>query len=411
MEHTAGNSGTICIGILRETKNPPDRRVPLTPVQCKDLVKRYPSVEIQVQPSGYRCFSDEEYLKDGIPLQEDVAGCQILMGVKEVEPETLLDQKTYFFFSHTAKKQPYNRGLLQAVVQREITLVDYEYLTRENRERVVAFGRWAGIVGAYNGLRAHGLREGSFTLKPATHCRDLQELHSEIGKVELGELRILVTGGGRVAGGAMEVLHAAGVEEVSPEQYLNGEFQGAVFTRLDPWHYTKRKGGLDFNFEHFVTHPEAYENNMHPYALKTDMLVTCHFWDPRAPVMLTREELMDESMHVRIIADISCDINGPIASTIRASTIAEPFYGYDPVSGAESDPFASGSITVMAVDNLPGELPRDASADFGNALIRHVIPELTGEQHTGMMQRATIAAEGALTQEFSYLKNYLEGKE
>jgi len=248
-------------------------------------------------------------------------------------------------------------------------------------------------------------------LKPATHCRDLQELHSEIGKVELGELRILVTGGGRVAGGAMEVLHAAGVEEVSPEQYLNGEFQGAVFTRLDPWHYTKRKGGLDFNFEHFVTHPEVYENNMHPYALKTDMLVTCHFWDPRAPVMLTREELMDESMHVRIIADISCDINGPIASTIRASTIAEPFYGYDPVSGAESDPFASGSITVMAVDNLPGELPRDASADFGNALIRHVIPELTGEQHTGMMQRATIAAEGALTQEFSYLKNYLEGKE
>jgi alanine dehydrogenase len=411
MEHIAGNDGKIRIGILRETKNPPDRRVPLTPVQCRDLMDQYPELEIRVQPSGYRCFSDEEYLQEGIQLQEDLSECQVLMGVKEVEPETLLDLKTYFFFSHTAKKQPYNRGLLQDIVARGITLVDYEYLTRENRERVVAFGRWAGIVGAYNGLRAYGLHEGAYMLNPATQCRDLQELQRETGKVDLDQSRILVTGGGRVAGGAMEILQAAGVEEVAPDSYLEGKFTHAVFTRLDPWHYTKRKGGAPFDFDHFIAHPEAYENNMHPYASVTDILITCHFWDPRAPVMLTREELADESMPVRIIADISCDINGPIASTIRASTIAEPFYGYEAVSGSETDPFAAGSITVMAVDNLPGELPRDASSDFGYALIRHVIPELTGIQQTGMIQRATIAADGALAQEFRYLKSYLEGKE
>jgi alanine dehydrogenase len=411
MEHTAGITKNMRIGILRETKNPPDRRVPLTPTQCRALIEKYPGLEIRVQPSRNRCYSDQEYLQEGVPLQENLADCHVLMGVKEVETGTLLESKTYFFFSHTAKKQPYNRGLLKAVVKRGITLVDYEYLTRENRERVVAFGRWAGIVGAYNGLRAHGLREGNCLLKPATQCRDLQELHNEIGKADPGRSRILVTGGGRVAGGAMEVLQSARIKEVAPEHYLKEKFQKAVFTRLDPWHYTKRKGGAEFDFNHFVAHPESYENNLHAYALETDMLITCHFWDPRAPVMLTREELADESIPISIIADISCDINGPIASTIRASSIAEPFYGYDPFTGSETEPFAAGSITVMAVDNLPGELPRDASSDFGNALINHVIPELTRKQHTGMMQRATIATDGRLTEEFNYLKDYMEGIE
>jgi alanine dehydrogenase len=374
-------------------------------------MERFPRLEILVQPSEYRCFSNETYQQEGIRLEEDLSACHILMGVKEVEQETLLARKTYLFFSHTAKKQPYNRDLLQALAKQGITLIDYEYLTGPNRERVVAFGRWAGIVGAYNGLRAYGLRNGKFKLKPASQCRDLKELMRETGRVGLDRSRILVTGGGRVAGGALEILHAAGVREVTPEAYLKGDAPHPVFTRLDPWHYTRRAGGGSFSFEHFVAHPQEYENNIQPYTGNTDMLIACHFWDPRSPIMLSRQDLADTSNPIRTIADISCDIDGPIASTIRASTIAEPFYGYDPARGIETDPFSSGSITVMAVDNLPGELPRDASGDFGEALLSSVIPELIGEKETGMIQRATILDKGALTGEFGYLKDFLEGRE
>jgi saccharopine dehydrogenase (NAD+, L-lysine-forming) len=401
----------IKIGILRETKSPPDRRVPLTPGQCREVMERTSGLEIVVQPSGYRCFTNEEYIREGIRLQEELADCHVLMGVKEVDINTFLDQKIYLFFSHTAKKQPHNRYLLKAVVHRGITLVDYEYLTGADGQRVVAFGRWAGVVGAYNGIRAYGLRTGHFRLKPASECHNLEEVKKEVAPVDLERCRILVTGGGRVAGGALEILKAAGVEEVDDRSFLERTFPQPVFTRLDPWHYTKRRGGGDFSFDHFVSHPGEYENNILPYTRRTDMLITCHFWDPRSPVMLTRQDLAGDSNPIRIIADISCDINGPVASTIRASTIEEPFYGYDASEGRESDPFGDRSITVMAVDNLPGELPRDASADFGDALIRHVIPELTGERDTGMILHATIASGGKLTGEFSYLKDFLEGRE
>ena len=399
------------IGILRETKSPPDRRVPLTPAQCRELLDRYPGLELRVQPSGIRCFTDGEYLDEGITLKENLGDCHLLLGVKEVDTGALMEGKTYFFFSHTAKKQPYNRELLRTVVDRGITLVDYEYLTGEDRQRVVAFGRWAGIVGAYNGLRAHGMREGKFHLKPASRCRDLAGLLEQLSALDLGNLRILVTGGGRVAGGALEVLDAAGIREVDPVDFLEREYGHPVCTRLDPWHYTRPAGGGAFSFDHFVAHPDQYENQILPYARRSDMLVACHFWDPASPVMLTREDLAGGAIPIRTIADISCDINGPIASTIRASTIADPFYGYDPLSGEETDPFLRGSITVMAVDNLPGELPRDASADFGEALIRHVFPEITGERSTGMLHRATIAREGRLNDPYLYLKDWLEGRE
>jgi saccharopine dehydrogenase (NAD+, L-lysine-forming) len=401
----------VKIGILRETKDPPDRRVPLIPSQCRSLKAQFPWLQLVVQPSGIRCFTDQEYIQAGILLQEDLADCSILMGVKEVETGTLRDRKTYFFFSHTAKKQPYNRPLLQAAVRKRITLVDYEYLTDANRERVVAFGRWAGVVGAYNGLRALGLRKGTFDLQPAHRCHDLEELMLELRKVKTGGTRFLVTGGGRVAGGALEVLRAAGVRELTPETYLASEISEPVFARLDPWHYTQREGGAPFDFAHFVSSPEDYRNNLVPYAERTDLLIACHFWDPRSPVMLTREDLAGGQVPIRIIADISCDIDGPIASTLRASTIADPFYGYDPQSGKETIPFLDGSITVMAVDNLPGELPRDASADFGEALIRHVIPELLSSSGSEMIRRATIASGGGLTEEFSYLEDYLREKE
>jgi saccharopine dehydrogenase (NAD+, L-lysine-forming) len=399
------------LGIIRETKIPRDRRVPLTPDQCRELMRRFPDLEIRVQPSPQRCFSDEEYAAQGIPLAEDLSGCSVLMGVKEVTTETLLDGKTYLFFSHTAKKQPYNRELLQAIMKKRIRLIDYEYLTRAESERVVAFGRWAGVVGAYNGLRAFGIYSGRYELLPAFRCRDLEQLKTELGRADAGNVRIVLTGGGRVAGGAREVLDAAGIREVEPAAYLEQEFSRAVYTRLDPWHYTSHKDGRNFDFGYFVSHPGQYRNNFIPYARKSDIYIACHYWDPRSPVLLTRADLQDPGIPIRIIADISCDINGPIASTIRASTIEAPFYGYDPFTGKEKIPFRKNGITVMAVDNLPGELPRDASADFGQALMEYVVPELAGRAGTGMLDRATIAAGGSLTPNFSYLQEYLEGRE
>jgi len=399
------------IGIVRETKNPPDKRVPLTPQQCRMLSDRYSSLEIVVQPSGERCFSDQEYRSAGSILQEDLSGCELLMGVKEVRKESLIDGKSYLFFSHTAKKQPYNRSLLQAVIRKGIRLIDYEYLTNSGGMRVVAFGRWAGVVGAYNALRAFGQKSGRYVLKPAHQCFDLEEVHAELKKVDPGTLRIAVTGGGRVAGGAREILNQAGVVEVSPEDYLKQSFGHAIYVRLDPWHYAKTKDGSIFNFAHFMKHPGQYDNNFLRFASRTDLFIACHFWDPSSPVMLTREDLAGGKLPLSLVADISCDIDGPIASTIRASTIAEPFYGYDPLTGRETQSFAEGAITVMAVDNLPGELPRDASSDFGSALIEHVIPELLGEKDTGMIQRASIAESGSLTDSYHYLADFLAGRE
>jgi saccharopine dehydrogenase (NAD+, L-lysine-forming) len=399
------------IGILRETKDPPDRRVPFSPAQCRSLLERYSRLTILVQPSSNRCYTDQEYESAGITPAEDLSGCDVLMGVKEVRLDTLIKKKSYLFFSHTAKKQPYNRVLLQEVVGLGIRLMDYEFLTSEEGIRVVAFGRWAGIVGAYNGLRGYGLKSGSYRLKPAHECFDLKELFAELKLADTGNNRIVVTGGGRVAGGAVEILDRAGIKHVEPDTFLNEEFDRAVYTRLDPWHYTHRIDREPFNFTHFIKHPGMYENNLIPYAARTDILIACHFWDPASPVMLSREVLAGGELPVSLIADISCDINGPIASTIRASTIASPFYGYDPATGGETEPFQQGVITVMAVDNLPGELPRDASTDFGEALIEHVIPELLGTRDTGMLDRASIARNGELTAPYAYLQDYLDGKE
>lgn len=396
----------VRLGVIRETKNPPDRRVPLNPEQCRRLLDRYANLDITVQPSPLRCFTDEEYRAQGITLGEDLSGCDVLMGVKEVKLDALLPDKTYFFFSHTAKEQPYNRGLLQEIIRKRVRMVDYEYLTLDG-VRVVAFGRWAGLVGAYNGLRGYGRKSGRYELKPAHDCFDLEELMGELEKIEPGQLRITVTGGGRVAGGALEVLDAAGFQQLSPADFLEKSFKHAVYTRLDPWHYTRRTDGLAFEFSHFVEHPEAYESGFDPYGERTDLFIPCHFWDPRSPQMVSAEQLKSGQFPISLVADISCDIGEPIASTVRASTIAEPFYGYDPVTGSETDPFEPGVVTVMAVDNLPGELPRDAASDFGEALLAQVIPEILGQRDTGMLARASITEGGQLTQPYSYLEGYL----
>jgi saccharopine dehydrogenase (NAD+, L-lysine-forming) len=398
------------LAILRETKNPPDRRVPFTPVQCRQLLDRYPQLEICIQPDKNRCFSNGEYEFQGICICEDIADYDLLIGVKEVKTEYLIPGKTYMFFSHTAKKQKHNLGLLKSVIQKKIQLIDYEYLTDNNKIRIVAFGRWAGVVGAYNSLRAYGLRYKKFSLRPAWQCKDKNEVLTHLSEIIINNQKIVITGGGRVAKGAMEILDAVGFTKCIPENFLNSN-SGTVYTQLDPDYYVKPRGNEKFDLNHFFKNPEDFENSFLPFTRKADMFIACHFWDPRAPVLMTPDDMRNPEFRIKIIADVSCDINGPIPSTLRPSTIADPFYGYDVKTGKESTPFDEINITVMSVDNLPGELPRDASEDFGQKLVSEVIPAFLGITDPSVIHRATITKDGKLADHFTYLQGFLEGKE
>lgn len=400
------------IGILRETKNPPDKRVPLTPAHIVSLQIEYPDVEFVVQPSDYRCYSDEEYRYLEIPLKEDLSDCDILMGVKEVEKSTFIPGKTYLFFAHVAKEQPYNRPMLQRMIKDKIKMIDYEYLTRDNGARVVAFGRWAGIVGAYNGLRARGIRSDRFNLKPCNECHDLQEVWAGLKMIDLiPGLKILVTGDGRVGNGAMETISQTNAVKVSPKDFLNKQYDVPVVCQLSPGDYVEHLKGKKFNLKHFFENPSEYRSTFKPYTEVTDIYIPSHFWDPSSPVFITKDDMLSEKFKISVIADVSCDIDGPIASTIRATTIADPFYGYNPKTGMEEVAFKNpDNITVMSVDNLPGELPRDAAADFGEQLSKYVLPDLIFGKCDGMIGRATICENGELGKEYGYLEGYLRGE-
>lgn len=402
----------VRIGILRETKTPPDRRVPLSPPQILEVKDRYEDLDFVIQPSPIRCYKDEEYEYLNLPLNEDLSDCDILMGVKEVDKSTFIENKTYVFFAHVAKKQPYNRTMLQEMMRKKITLIDYEYLTTPDGARVVAFGRWAGIVGAYNAIRARGIRTDSFHLKPAHQCHDMDEMFAGLRKVNLRKKKILVTGEGRVASGAMETLRQLRIREVSKDEFLNQEFDEPVLCQIGPQDYVENREGLPFDFNHFIQKPHEYKSAFEPFTKVTDIFVACHFWDEKSPVFMTRDDYRKDDFKISVIADVSCDIDGPIPSTLRASTIAEPFYGYNPVLEREEPAFTNPkNITVMAVDNLPGELPRDASHDFGQALLNNVFDALINEDSEQIVERATIIKNGELTPRYAYLADYVAGKE
>lgn len=396
------------IGIIREEKNPPDSRVPLTPHQCKWLLQQYPDVELYVQSSPGRCYADAEYMTEGIPVVESLQDCEVLFGVKEVPIDQLLADKTYFFFSHTIKEQPYNRDLLRTVLARNIRLIDYEVLTTEQGARVIAFGRWAGIVGAHNGLMAHGARKGTFTLPRVGSVKDYNALKKQYNKIELPPMRIVVTGSGRVATGAIEVLDHLGIRQVEPEEYLKHQYEEAVYAQLKIHHLYQRKSDHGFEMQEFFDHPDRYESIFAPYTKATDLMINAIYWDPNAPVYFTREAMQRPEFSIQTIADITCDIEGSIPATLRATTIDDPVMGYDPATHQEVAPYQPHTIDIMSVDNLPNELPRDASADFGDQLIENVWDELIHGKGT-MLDRATIAQDGHLGTNFQYLENYVKG--
>jgi hypothetical protein len=397
------------IGIVREGKVPPDKRVPFTPHQCLEIKEKFSAVELTVQSSEVRAFKDQEYRSLGIDVQDSLEHCDVIFGVKEVPLDMLIPEKKYFFFSHTYKEQPYNRKLLRAILDKRIQLIDYEVLKYKSGGRILGFGRYAGIVGAYNGLRCWGEKFGSFTLKPAHMCNDRVEMESYLSEVQFPEgFKLLLTGNGRVGGGAVEIMDELGIHKVSPEEYLTKEFKEPVYTQIDADLYNKRKDGQPFEKKHFYANPSAYDSDFFRFAKVTNLYMACHYWHHEAPQILTQAQLASDESSIQVISDISCDIKEPIASTLRPSTIAKPFYGYDPRTGAEVALDAPGSIGVQAVDNLPCELPKDASKGFGAKLIEEILPCLLGNDPDEVIWRGSETdLEGNLTPHFAYLKDYV----
>lgn len=399
------------IGIIREGKLPPDSRVALTPEQCSAFMQKYPGTSIVVQPAENRCFKDAEYVAQQIELNEDLNDCDVLLGIKEVPLENLIENKTYLFFSHTIKAQPYNRGLLKEVLNKKIRLIDYECLLDEYGKRVIAFGHFAGIVGAHNGLMAFGQKTGTFQLKRAYTFSDLNALYKAYASITLPPMKIVITGTGRVAKGVLEVMHRLNIKEVSPSDFLNKAYNKAVFTNLTVADMYQRKNGLQKPVDDFFLYPEAYQSKFLPYTQAADLMINAIYWDPKAPVFFTKEQMKHQDYRIKVIADITCDIDGSVPATIRPSTIEEPVYGFDPQKGIETAPFGSNTIDIMAVDNLPNELPRDASSSFGEAMVKYVLPPLVTAKPSVMIEQATIARKGKLTPRFDYLSDFVQNSE
>lgn len=400
------------IGIIREGKNPPDKRTPFPPGQLKSLNERFgDQLTFIVESSPSRCYSDDEYRTSGIEVVDDISDADVFFGVKEVPIEKLNPDKTYFFFSHTIKKQRYNKNLLRAILEKNIRLIDYEVLKDDQGNRVVAFGRWAGIVGAYNAFWAYGKKTALYDIKRASECMDLSELKLELKKVQLPPIKIVVTGSGRVGKGVKEILEVLNIPEVETHEFLHLYFEEPVFTVLSSSDYNRRKADGAFDREEFYSSPELYESHFLKFAEAGEMLIAAAYWDPDAPRLFKLEDINSPDFALSVIADVTCDIGGSIPTTLRASTILEPIYDVDRASGTEIPAFGSQtSISVMAIDNLPCELPRESSLEFGKQLEQWVVPALL-EENSPILERATVARDGDLTLEFMYLRDFVDNIE
>ncbi|MCC6600048.1 MAG: alanine dehydrogenase [Crocinitomicaceae bacterium] len=399
------------IGIIREGKVPPDFRVPFSPQQCVKVQQAFPETTVIVQPSPIRKFRDEEYSAAGIRLDEDLSDCDILMGIKEVPVEHLLPEKTYLFFSHTMKKQPHNAKLLQSILEKKIRLIDYEALRDTGGHRIIGFGRYAGIIGAYEGFRAFGKKHDLYQLRSPSDCTDRREMEEELKKIKWpASMKIVMTGFGRVGRGAEEIMKILPVKQVSVKQFITQSFSEPVYIHIDTHEYYERHIDGGFEKKDFYNNPGHYFSVLPGIVRRADLYIACHLWASGNPVLITREDMLHRDWKCNVIADVSCDTNGPIASTIRASKISEPIYGYDRETGKETNWDAPNAICVMAIDNLPCELPKDASVDFGNELISKVLPLLLGDDSDDIIWKATeTTLEGELTPHFEYLKDYAGG--
>ncbi len=400
----------ITIGLIREGKIPADSRVALTPAQCKWLRQHHPEVKVLVQHSDSRCFTDKEYISAGVEVLEDLSACDILLGIKEVPVEMLIAGKTYLFFSHTKKLQPYNQKLLQKIIEKKITLIDYECLEHEDGARIIGFGFFAGIVGAHNGMMAYGKRTGSFRLDRVNSGKNLQHLiHTYFG-LKLPHIKIAVTGSGRVAHGVLEIMNLMGIHEVEPDDYIEKKFTYPVYVQLKGADLYEHKTTGKYSRADFHLNPDNYNCIFLKYIPHTDILMNGIYWEQKIPRLFEIDDIQKGNFNIQTIADITDDMGGSVPCNIGDSTIADPIYGVDKNSITRTDPYLPNSIDMMAVGNLPNELPRDASRYFGEQLIKHVFTDLFSEHETRLIEQATIVKKGRLNAGYQYMNEYASAK-
>ena len=395
------------IGLIRERKKLPDERVALTPKQCRYVIDKYPSISIVVEPSPTRCFTDAEYLAEGIPMSTDMGDCDILMGIKEVPDDQLLPDKTYFFFSHTKKKQAHNKHLMQTLISKRIRMIDYECLTHSDEQRILGFGMFAGIVGAHNGLLTYGKKFGLYNLPAAHSVRTYNDLILAYDEVKIPNIKIAVTGSGKVASGVLDVMRRLDIEEVEPMDFLTHQYEYPVFTHLKGGSLYARKDNNMFHRDDFHAHPEAYKCLFSAYVNQTDVLMNGIYWEQRIARLFEKEDIKRNDWRISVIADISCDVDGSVPITLDSTTIADPVMGIDRQTQQQTAPFQNTkeTIDIMAVDNLPNELPCDASQYFGVHLEKYILPELL-KPESDKLKRATICEGGKLTKKYEYLSDY-----
>jgi saccharopine dehydrogenase (NAD+, L-lysine forming) len=401
----------IKIGLIREGKSPADARVALTPAQCKWIRQNREDLKIFVQTSTVRCYTDAEYVSAGVTVQEDISECDMLLGIKEVPIDMLLENKTYLFFSHTKKMQPYNQNMLHTIIKKNITLIDYECLEHEDGTRIIGFGFFAGIVGAHNGIMAYGNRTGLFKLDRVNAGKNLQHLiHTYFG-LKLPNIKIAVTGSGRVAHGVLEIMNLMGIHEVEPEDYVEKEYKYPVYVHLKGSDLYERKNNGKYNRTDFHEHPEHYECSFTNYLAHTDILMNGIYWEQKIPRLFELNALQKENFRIVTIADITDDMGGSIPCNLGDSTIDNPVYGVDKSTHLKTEPYLKNSVDIMAVGNLPNEMPRDASRYFGEQLIKHVFADLFDGKESRLINQATIVKDGKLTEEYSYMAEYAAVKD
>ena len=394
------------IGIIKEYKNPPDKRVVFSPEKCVEVVKKYPEVKFLIERSDIRCFSDDEYESIGLEIVDDLSECDILIGVKEVPIEKLIVNKKYFFFSHTIKKQPYNKKLLQEILKKNIELYDHETIVDKSNNRLIGFGYYAGVIGAYNGFRAYGLKKKLFKIPKAIELKDRVEFNQTLKQIKIPNIKILLSGKGRVGSGTKEVLDFLKIKQVSPNDFVDKEFDEAVYTNIDVLDYNY-SNSIENSISNFYNFPEKFESTFSKFSSVADIYFAGHYHNPKAPKLITNQDMKENSFNIDVIADISCDIDGPIASTIRPSTIDNPIYGFHKSNSIECDFLDPDAIAVMAVDNLPCELPRDSSEMFGDMFLKYVIPSFFNHDKEDILKNSKMTSNGKLTPRFKYLSDYV----
>lgn len=400
---------TYKIGILREEKQPVDRRTPLVPKDCERLIQNNPGLEIYIQPSKDRCYANEEFEECGVKVQENLLDVNVILGVKEVPIQYLIPNKKYMFFSHTIKKQAHNLKLLQAILDKNIDLIDYEALEDSDGKRIVAFGYWAGIVGSYNALWMTQRRLFNKTMPRLFEFNHYEEAKDELTRYQYGNLKIVLTGTGRVAKGAVQVMEDAHITRVTPEEFLTKEYKTAIYTQLNSEDmFIPKFKHINYSREEFHEKPLNFKSDFEKYTAVADLIINAIYWDPKAPKLFTLKDMKKSEFKVKMIADITCDIapDSSIPSTIKATTIEQPVFGFLPLREKMVEPFTKNAIDVMSIPNLPSELPRDASISFSQDLSTRVIPELLKEK-SDLIQRGTVTHRGELTSEFMYLESYV----